>query len=134
MKAYLYLPILMLFLMSFTVQSGSKKEIVGRYGVGGFEFLSILTLNENNEFEYRYAVGGCQAVVTGIWTEESGMVKLTSSSEFLPKAEPDSMAPKYPVFENTMLKVKAKGLKPVEEIDTGCFKTKKLHKRVKKEE
>ncbi|SIR50102.1 hypothetical protein [Pontibacter lucknowensis] len=134
MNLYLYLSFLSLILSSFTLQSENKKEVAGTYGIGAFEFLSVLKLNENKEFEYRYAVGGCQAVVTGTWMEESGIVKLTSNSEFLPKDDPDPMAPTYPVFDNTKWKVKAKGLKPVEEIDTGCFKTKKLHKRIKKKE
>ena len=118
--------------MSFTIQSESKKELAGTYSIGEFEFWSIMTLKGNNEFEYKYGVGGCQATVNGKWTEENGMVKLTSDAEFLQQADAGSMVPLYPIFDNTLWKVKANGLKPVKEIDTGCFKTKKLHRRIKK--
>lgn len=134
MKVYLSFFVLTFSLSAFTFQGDDKKEVTGTYGIGAFELLSVLTLKENNEFEYKYAVGGCQAVVTGTWTDKNGIVKLTSDTEFLPKAETDPMAPAYPIFDNTRWKVRTKGLQPVEEIDTGCFKTRKLHKRIRKEE
>lgn len=132
MKPRLVLPVLMLFLMSFSNEIRNKNGLAGTYAIGEFELWSILTLKSDKKFEYKYAVGGCQATITGKWTEENGMLKLTSDLEFSNKATSDAMAPSYPVLDNILWKVKADGLKPIKEIDTGCFKTKKLHKRIEK--
>jgi hypothetical protein len=39
--------------------------------------------------------------------------------------------PIYPRFKNFELKVKRKGLKPNQVINTGCFQIKKLHRKIK---
>jgi hypothetical protein len=117
--------------MSFSIER-NKNGLAGTYSIGEFEFWSIITLNQNHTFEYKYGVGGCQATITGKWTEEYGMLKLTNDLEYSPKAKTDVMAPSYPNLNNVLWKEKADGLKPLKEIDTGCFKTKKLHKRIKK--
>lgn len=107
----------------------SDEKIIGAYysTANKFERYSILILENDNKFIYKYGVGGCQAEVKGNWRTEGKKLRLTNDDEFL-----NNDIIKYPDMSLTTWSIKRTGVKPDKIIDSGCVKDNKLHVKKKR--
>jgi len=142
MTRLIALIILTLFSLSTFSQKTSENLAGTYYSVNNkFEKWSILLLYDNYRFEYQYALGGCQAIVTGKWTIENKLLRLASDNEFDPN---DTIGEKviindtvtlsfnktsYPNFSNFGWRISNNWLKPLGNIDNGCFIENGKHKK-----
>jgi len=135
--------IILTFISLSTFSQQTSENLVGTYySVNNkFEKCSILLLFDNNRYEYQYVLGGCQANVTGEWKIENKLLRLVSDNEFDPN---DTTGEKvmindtvtltfyktsYPNFSNFGWKIGKNWLKPLGNIDTGCFIENGKHKK-----
>ena len=131
-KTMKILGLIVLLVLSFSfcfMKNPTSNGVVGVYSISKFEFLSELEIKPNGRFDYNYTVGGCQSAVTGDWRQDGKFIILNGDSEFENTAK--ELSPIYPQFQNFKWKIKARGLKPTEVLDTGCFKTEKIHLKIK---
>lgn len=89
-----------------------------------FEFYSIMILQKDNRFVYKYGVGGCQGEVTGNWIVENKKLKFTNDNEFL-----NNETTFYPNLGLLYWTVKKFGIKPDEKVDNCFFETEVLHSK-----
>ncbi len=87
-----------------------------------FERYSILILEKDKVFIYKYGGGGCQGEIKGKWTIANKKVKLTNDQEFLYH---ETIV--YPDMSLTSWTVKKIGIKPDKLVDSGCLKENQLH-------
>ncbi|MBC7921719.1 MAG: hypothetical protein H7Z75_11610 [Ferruginibacter sp.] len=109
----------------------NPEPMEGEYVLTRFEFSSILYLKENNRFKYKYSLGGCQGSIEGQWSKEENGLKLTSEKQ-TQLDESDNLNPFYPLFRGHYWRVEKRGIKPEKKVDTGCFQTRGIHKKVRK--
>jgi hypothetical protein len=103
-------------------------SLEGEYAVTGFEWYSRLVLKKDNAFEYQYGLGGCQGSIEGKWSQQKDKLILVSDNQAEHNTS-DSLRPYYPVFNHTSWQINKGGVRPEKQVDTGCFQTKKLHKK-----
>jgi hypothetical protein len=116
---------IVLTIISLTVRGQDSTDgLIGVYESmdNKFERYSILTLNKDKVFIYKYKVGGCQGEVKGKWTIENKKVRLTNDQEFL-----NHETIVYPDMSLTTWTVKKIGVKPDNLVDSGCVKENQLH-------
>jgi hypothetical protein len=119
------LTLILLTIISLNVRGQNSTDgLIGVYESKGnkFERYSILILNKDNVFIYKYGVGGCQGEIKGKWTIENKKVKLTNDQEFL-----NHGTIVYPDMSLTTWTVKKIGVKPDKLVDSGCVKESQLH-------
>ena len=139
--------ILSLIFLTFFISFGQIKtdELNGiYYSVDNkFEKWSIIELQENGIFKYKYGLSACQAEITGTYSVENKKIKFKNDKEFRKKyleAERDSLIktdstfigvgiPIYPDLSLTEWKIKKNSIKPISEIDCGCIIEKGKHKK-----
>ena len=102
----------------------STDELIGVYESTSnkFERYSVLVLEKDNRFIYKYGVGACQGEVKGKWTIEDKRLKFTNDNEFL-----DNETIVYPNLGLSTWTVKKIGVKPEKAVDSGCAKDGELH-------
>ena len=139
-KPFLTFLLIIIYIFVF----GQKKEIrLGNYNSvdNKFEKWSILLLQKENRFVYKYGQGGCQGEVTGSWIKKGNYLLLENGSEYINNENNktdllqvnDTLAmeiplPFYPNPGKVKWKIKGNSLKTEDEIDTGCFYEKGIHK------
>lgn len=118
----------MIIISGYSVDSGPIDDLNGIYHSvnNKFERASVLILKSDSTFIYKYAVGGCQAEITGRWNQKEKMIEMTNDPEFF---NSDSII--YPDMSRENWMIKKKGLKPTGPIDSGCLVEAGLHKKVK---
>jgi len=116
--------LLTLIWVSNTLGQSSRGGLVGVYksNANSFERYSIMTLEANNRFVYKYGFGGCQGEVKGNWKVVDKKIVFENDTEFLN----DSII-HYPNLGLTAWTVKTIGIKPGQTIDAGCLKDNNLH-------
>ena len=139
MKHFIYL-LPLIFIFSFK-QSSSELSGTYYYVDNEFEKLSIMTLNSNNTFLYKCHLGGCQYNITGTYRIKGKKVYFTNDEKFTPdyiKNEVDSLVALDSMFSNITApfmidlslvewKIKKNSIKPISEVDCGCFIEKGKH-------
>lgn len=121
---------LLLSILVLTFPFSEQEPIEGVYYASERIISSELRIKPKNRFEYFYRLGGCQSTVYGNWELSGKKIILIADDEYL-KDSNEEYTPIYPRFENFEWKIKRNGLTPNQEIDTGCFKIKKVHRKVK---
>jgi hypothetical protein len=111
----------------WTVTSYGQSSRGGLIGVyksneNSFERYSIMTLETNNRFIYKYRLGGCQGEVRGKWKIVDKKIAFENDPSFLN----DSII-HYPNLGLTTWTVKTIGIKPEGPVDSGCMKEDNLH-------
>ncbi|MBK8503732.1 MAG: hypothetical protein IPL46_16880 [Saprospiraceae bacterium] len=101
----------------------------GIYYAHGRIVSSELRIKSDNQFEYFYRLGACQSTVYGKWELGEKILILTAEESFL-EDPPGDLSPFYPRFDQFEWKKRRRGLRPTREIDTGCFKIDKLHRKM----
>ncbi len=104
------------------------ESLEGEYVVSEFEWYSRLVLKKNNAFEYQYGLGGCQGSIEGKWRQQEDILILDSSNQG-DNNKSDSLRPYYPVFKHDYWRINKAGIRPEKPVNTGCFQTKKIHKK-----
>jgi hypothetical protein len=89
-----------------------------------FEKTSSLTLKTDSTFIYFYALSGCQNTIHGSWSAKNESIILHSGYI------KDTLV-YIPDLNNFRWTITKRGLKPNGTIDTGCFKEKSLHVKIK---
>lgn len=104
----------------------SNDRLIGVYEsiANKFDRQSVLILDKDSRFIYKYGVGGCRGEVTGNWKIENKRLALTNDNEFLGN---DTI--NYPDLGLSSWTVKRNGLKPDKIVDSGCLKDNKLHRK-----
>lgn len=94
-----------------------RAELVGVYvsKKNKFEKWSILGLNENHIFNYKYGLGGCQDKIEGIWDYHYKTVILSLHPKY------DTVFYHVPNLDQSEWKITNRGLWPTKKIDNGCF-------------
>lgn len=107
-----------------TFGQSSRGGLVGVYksNANSFERYSIMTLETNNRFVYKYGLGGCQGEVKGTWKVVDKKIVFENDAAFLN----DSII-HYPNLGLATWTVKTIGIKPEQAIDAGCVKDDNLH-------
>ncbi len=106
----------------------SNESLEGEYAVSDFELYSRLVLKKDNAFEYQYGLGGCQGSIKGKWSQQKDRLILVSDNQAV-NNKSDSLRPYYPVFNRASWRISKGGITPEKQVNTGCFQTKKLHKK-----
>jgi hypothetical protein len=102
----------------------SRGGLIGSYKSNGnsFERISIMTLEANNTFSYKYGLGGCQGEVLGFWKIVDKKIVFENDPTFLT----DSIV-HYPNLGLITWTVKTIGINPEGTVDSGCLKENNLH-------
>jgi len=82
-----------------------------------FEKSAIIELKKDGTFEFKYALGGCQGEISGLWTIENKKIRFKNDLEYR------NALPDLSLFLWT---VKKNGIRPDGEINCGCLKPKKI--------
>lgn len=116
--------ILTLVCVATTFGQSSRSGLVGVYksNANSFERYSIMTLETNNRFVYKYGLGGCQGEVKGNWKVVDKKIVFENDAAFLN----DSII-HYPDLGLTTWTVKKIGIQPEQVVDAGCLKDDNLH-------
>jgi hypothetical protein len=116
--------LLTLICVAISFGQTSRGGLVGVYKSNGnsFERYSIMTLETNNRFVYKYGLGGCQEEVKGNWKVVDKKVVFENDAVFL-----DDSIIHYPNLGLTTWTVKTIGIKPEQSVDAGCLKDDNLH-------
>jgi hypothetical protein len=124
MKSRLTILLTLIWTTALFGQTTSRDGLIGVYKSNGnsFERYSIMTLEANSRFTYRYGLGGCQGEVKGIWKVIDKKISFENDPSFLN----DSIV-RYPNLGSTTWTVKTIGIKPEQTIDSGCLKDNNLH-------
>ncbi|MCH7415849.1 hypothetical protein MM213_20280 [Belliella sp. R4-6] len=112
-------------IISFSVRGqDSTFGLIGVYEStqNKFERYSILILEKDKKFIYKYGVGGCQGEVKGTWTIQDKRLEFLNDQEFL-----NNDIINYPNLALTTWTIKKKGIKPDKLVNSGCVKDNKLH-------
>ncbi|WP_336129349.1 hypothetical protein [Mesoflavibacter sp. CH_XMU1422-2] len=139
--------ILSLLTITFLVLFGqnTKTELVGTYYSvdNEFERWSIIELQADGTFKYKYGLSACQAEITGTYSVANKKIRFKNDREYTKKylqSERDSIIksdstfigigiPVYPDLSLTEWKIKKSGIKPMSEIDCGCIIENGKHKK-----
>lgn len=139
--------ILSILILTFLISFGQNKktELNGTYYSvdNEFEKWSIMELQENGVFKYKYGLSACQAEITGTYSVENRKIRFENDREFTKKyleSERDSLIksdstfngigiPIYPDLSLTEWKIKKNSIKPISEIDCGCIIEKGKHRK-----
>lgn len=115
---------LTLFCVATTFGQSNRRGLVGVYKSNGnsFERYSVMTLETNNRFVYKYGLGGCQGEVKGNWSVVDKKIVFENDAAFLN----DSIT-HYPNLGLTTWTVKTIGIRPEQAVDAGCLKDDNLH-------
>jgi len=121
------IPLTILLTLIWAVTSlgqSSRGGLIGVYKSNGnsFERYSVMTLETNNRFTYKYGLGGCQGEVKGNWKIVDKKITFENDLSFLN----DSII-HYPNLGLTSWTVKTIGIKPEQNVDSGCLKDDNLH-------
>jgi len=102
----------------------SRSGLIGVYKSNGnsLERFSIMVLDGNNRFTYKYGLGECHGEVKGTWKIVEKKIVFENDPIFLK----DSIA-HYPNLGLTTWAVKTIGIKPEGAVDSGCLKVDNLH-------
>lgn len=102
----------------------SRGGLMGIYKSNGnsFERYSIMTLETNNRFVYKYGLGGCQGEVKGSWKNVDKKITFENDPLFL-----NDTIVQYPNLGLTTWAVKTIGIKPEQAVDSGCLKEDNVH-------
>lgn len=102
----------------------SRGGLIGVYKSNGnsFERYSIVTLETNNRFVYKYGLGGCQGEVKGTWKIVGKKMVFENDPIFL-----DDSTIHYPNLGLTTWTVKTIGIRPEQTVDSGCLKEDNIH-------
>jgi hypothetical protein len=102
----------------------SEDGLIGIYKSNGnqFERYSIMMLEPNNRFVYKYALSGCQGEVKGNWKIVDKKIKFDNDPSYLN----DSII-HYPNLGLTTWTINRMGIKPEQIVDSGCMKEDNMH-------
>lgn len=97
----------------------AENGLVGNYysSENKFEKFAAIELKKDGTFEFKYALGGCQNEIIGLWTIENKKLRFKNDLEYR------NALPDLSLFLWT---VKKNGIRPDGEINCGCLKTKKI--------
>jgi hypothetical protein len=139
--------ILSILILTFLISFGQNKktELNGTYYSvdNEFEKWSIMELQENGVFKYKYGLSACHAEITGTYSVDNRKIRFENDREFTKKyleSERDSLIksdstfigigiPIYPDLSLTEWKIKKNSIKPISEIDCGCIIEKGKHRK-----
>jgi hypothetical protein len=139
--------ILSILILTFLISIGQNKktELNGTYYSvdNEFEKWSIMELQQNGVFKYKYGLSACQAEITGTYSVINRIIRFKNDREFTEKyleSERDSLIksdstfigigiPIYPDLSLTEWKIKKNSIKPISEIDCGCIIEKGKHRK-----
>jgi len=102
----------------------SQDKLVGIYSSNAnkFERYSVMSLEADKRFTYKYGLGGCQGEVKGTWEISDRKVKFKNDLVFTS----DSIV-LHPNLGLSTWSVNGRGIRPDQAVDSGCLKEDNLH-------